>query len=279
MAVTITDVARAAGVSASTVSRALSRPERVDAATRAAIMEQIAAARVPAQPGGPQPDHRPHRQPRRDRAGPGQPVLPGRGQGHPGPRPPAQPDHAAGRLRRGPGRRAGAGPPAGPAGRRARAVRAGRLRRRAAGRPAARPGGADQPGVGRDRLGAGRQRRRGRAGRAPPARAGPPADRLRRRAARPAARTGSGWPGRGPRPRRTGWSWSSWAASRPSFEGGMAAADSVLLAEVPGRARLQRRDRHRPAAPAGGLRRRACPPTSAWSASTTSRWPRWPSRR
>jgi DNA-binding LacI/PurR family transcriptional regulator len=42
VAVTITDVARAAGVSASTVSRALSRPERVDAATRAAIMEHIA---------------------------------------------------------------------------------------------------------------------------------------------------------------------------------------------------------------------------------------------
>jgi DNA-binding LacI/PurR family transcriptional regulator len=41
VAVTITDVARAVGVSASTVSRALSRPERVDADTRAAILEQI----------------------------------------------------------------------------------------------------------------------------------------------------------------------------------------------------------------------------------------------
>ena len=41
MAVTITDVARAVGVSPSTVSRALSRPERVDADTRAAIMLQI----------------------------------------------------------------------------------------------------------------------------------------------------------------------------------------------------------------------------------------------
>jgi DNA-binding LacI/PurR family transcriptional regulator len=42
MAVTLTDVARAVGVSASTVSRALSRPERVDAVTRARIFEEIA---------------------------------------------------------------------------------------------------------------------------------------------------------------------------------------------------------------------------------------------
>lgn len=41
MAVTLTDVALAAGVSASTVSRALSRPERVDTETRARIFEQI----------------------------------------------------------------------------------------------------------------------------------------------------------------------------------------------------------------------------------------------
>jgi DNA-binding LacI/PurR family transcriptional regulator len=41
MAVTLTDVAKAAGVSASTVSRALSRPERVDAATRARIFQEI----------------------------------------------------------------------------------------------------------------------------------------------------------------------------------------------------------------------------------------------
>jgi DNA-binding LacI/PurR family transcriptional regulator len=42
MAVTLTDVAKAAGVSASTVSRTLSRPERVDAATRARIFREIA---------------------------------------------------------------------------------------------------------------------------------------------------------------------------------------------------------------------------------------------
>ena len=42
MAVTLTDVAKAAGVSASTVSRTLSRPERVDAATRDKIFREIA---------------------------------------------------------------------------------------------------------------------------------------------------------------------------------------------------------------------------------------------
>lgn len=41
MAVTISDVAKAAGVSPSTVSRVLTRPERVDAETRARIVEQI----------------------------------------------------------------------------------------------------------------------------------------------------------------------------------------------------------------------------------------------
>src|SRR5664279_5710033 len=42
MAVTLTDVAKAAGVSASTVSRTLSRPERVDADTRDKIFREIA---------------------------------------------------------------------------------------------------------------------------------------------------------------------------------------------------------------------------------------------
>jgi LacI family transcriptional regulator len=41
VAVTISDVAKAAGVSPSTVSRALTRPERVDAETKARIFEQI----------------------------------------------------------------------------------------------------------------------------------------------------------------------------------------------------------------------------------------------
>lgn len=41
MAVTIADVAKAAGVSTSTVSRALSRADRVDEQTRARIMEQV----------------------------------------------------------------------------------------------------------------------------------------------------------------------------------------------------------------------------------------------
>ena len=42
---------------------------------------------LPAEPGGPRADHRPHRQPRPDRARPGQPVLPQRGQGRAGPGP------------------------------------------------------------------------------------------------------------------------------------------------------------------------------------------------
>jgi DNA-binding LacI/PurR family transcriptional regulator len=41
MAVTITDVAKAAGVSFATVSRAINRPDKVDDATRARIFEQI----------------------------------------------------------------------------------------------------------------------------------------------------------------------------------------------------------------------------------------------
>ncbi|MGV9714024.1 LacI family DNA-binding transcriptional regulator [Gordonia sp. NPDC003424] len=41
MGVTISDVAKAAGVSASTVSRAISRPDKVDEATRSRIFEQV----------------------------------------------------------------------------------------------------------------------------------------------------------------------------------------------------------------------------------------------
>ena len=52
-AVTITDVARAAGVAPSTVSRAFTRPDRVNAVTREHVLAGRRAAWLPAQPGRP----------------------------------------------------------------------------------------------------------------------------------------------------------------------------------------------------------------------------------
>ena len=86
MAVTIRDVAAAAGV-----SRAPRCPARCPSPELVSRRRPAPGCRRPprelgyrAQPGGPRPDHRAHRQPRADRARPGQPALRGGGQGRPG---------------------------------------------------------------------------------------------------------------------------------------------------------------------------------------------------
>ena len=219
------------GVSPSTVSRALSMPAMVNAATRARVAGRGRAARLPAQPGRPRPDHRPHRQHRPDRARPGQPVLP-RASSRACRPAPAESDVAVFVADTDEDAAAEVG-----------LVRA--LAKQVDGivlcsprderrRPAAiaqdtnvvlvnRAGRAASPAI------TYRQRRRHAPGRRPPGRARPPPDRLGRW---PAARPG--------RPQHRGLGlrnavddarrrrWSRSATSRRTFDGGIAAADQVV---------------------------------------------------
>ena len=184
--VTLRDVARAAGVSPATASRALSAPDLVAPARREHVQQVARDLGYRPNRAAPRADHRPDRQPVPRGARPREPVLRRRRQRRPGARPrprlrPARRGRRGGsppreRARRAPRRPGGRRHPLLPPDdrRRARPAQPGRARRRrppAAGQPAAR-----RPAVRRHR-----QRRRHPPGRDPPVRARAPPDRVRRR--------------------------------------------------------------------------------------------------
>ena len=176
-----TDVAEAAGVAASTVSRAFSRPQRVNHRTREHVLRVAERARLRAQPDG--PGARVGADPHDRAAGPGhhQPLLLRGDQGRRASRGRGGTDAGARGHRREPDGRGRAGTPARTCRGRVRDQRLPTHRRGAACRRGAQPDHAGQPGHCRARVRGGRLRLGDQADRRPPGVVRPPVVRLRRR--------------------------------------------------------------------------------------------------